>query len=306
MSLKLPSLARLLLVSLLAFAFVAAPLPPVAQGAAREPVRAKHGMVASQSKLASEVGVDVLRRGGNAVDAAVAVALTMAVTYPEAGNIGGGGFMLMRFKDGRAMAIDYREKAPAAASRNVYVNDRGELIRGEGSSTSGYRASGVPGTVAGLALALEKYGSGKFKWAQLIEPARKLALNGFPLTHRILNVIRGAEKELAPYKDSKRIFLNEGKYYEEGDILRQPELAATLTRLQKQGPREFYEGQTAQLIAADMKRHNGLITLDDLKKYQPTERTPPSADSKLNKPAMNQIYIPFPRPHSLVFQSLNA
>jgi gamma-glutamyltranspeptidase/glutathione hydrolase len=138
----------------------------------------------------------------------------------------------------------------------------------------GYRAAGVPGTVAGLAMALEKYGSGKFKWAQLIEPARKLAVNGFPLSHRILNVIRAAEPELAPYKDSKRIFLNNGNYYQEGDILRQPELAATLGRMQKQGPREFYEGKTANLIAADMKRHNGLMTLADLKAYQPTERAP--------------------------------
>jgi gamma-glutamyltranspeptidase/glutathione hydrolase len=269
----MPRLRSLFAFFLLA-ALLVSPLPPVAQGAAREPARGKRAMVASQSKLASEIGADVMRRGGNAVDAAVAVALAMAVTYPEAGNIGGGGFMLMRFKDGRTTAIDYREKAPVAASRNVFVNDKGELVKGEGSSTVGYRAAGVPGTVAGLAMALEKYGSGKFKWAQLVEPARKLAVNGFPLSHRILNVIRAAEPELAPYKDSKRIFLNNGNYYQEGDILRQPELAATLGRMQKQGPREFYEGKTANLIAADMKRHNGLMTLEDLKAYRPTERTP--------------------------------
>lgn len=263
-------LARVLLFSILATVW----LPTTARAAWREPVRGKQGMVASQSKLASEIGVDIMRRGGNAVDAAVAVALAMAVTYPEAGNIGGGGFMLMRFKDGRATAIDYREKAPAAASRNVFVDAQGQLIRGEGSSTVGYRAAGVPGTVAGLAMALEKYGSGKFKWAQLVEPARRLAVNGFVVSHRIAQTFRNAEKELAPYKDSKRIFLNNGNYLAEGDTLRQPDLAATLARMQKQGPREFYTGQTAQLIAADMQRHNGLMTLEDLKNYQATERTP--------------------------------
>ena len=248
--------------------------PVPARAGWREPVRGKQGMVASQSKLASEIGVDVLRRGGNAVDAAVAVALAMAVTYPEAGNIGGGGFMLIRFADGRATAIDYREKAPAAATRNVFVDAQGNLIKGEGSSTMGYRAAGVPGTVAGLDMALQKYGSGKFKWAQLVEPARRLAANGFIISHRIAQTFRNAEKELAPYQDSKRIFLNNGNYFTEGDTLRQPDLAATLGRLQKQGPREFYTGKTAQLIAADMQKHNGLMTLDDLKNYQATERVP--------------------------------
>lgn len=244
------------------------------RAAAREPVRAKHAMVASQSKEASEVGVDVMKRGGNAVDAAVAVALTMAVTYPEAGNIGGGGFMLMRFKDGRSTVIDYREMAPAAATRNIYVDKNGKLIEGEGSSTVGYRASGVPGTVAGLSMALKKYGSGKFTWAQLIEPARKYALNGFTLSHRHTQVMRGNSDEMLPYEDSKKIFLNSGNYYQESDVLKQPELAATLNRLQKNGAREFYEGKTAQLIAEDMKRHNGIMTLEDLKNYEAKERVP--------------------------------
>src|SRR5437764_278213 len=137
----------------------------------REPVRARHGMVASTSKLASQVGVEVLRRGGNAVDAAIAVAFALAVVYPAAGNLGGGGFMMIRLRDGRTTAIDYREMAPAAAQRNVYLDDKGNLIQGEGSSTLGYRASGLPGTVAGMELALKKYGSGRLSWAQLIEPA---------------------------------------------------------------------------------------------------------------------------------------
>ena len=153
---------RQLVSLLLTLAFVCAPAH-TARGAfaSREPVRAPRGMVASTSPIASRVGVEVLRRGGNAVDAAVAVAFALAVTYPAAGNLGGGGFMMIRLRDGRTTAIDYREMAPAAATRNIYVAANGELIQGEGSSTVGYRAAGVPGTVAGMALALKKYGSGK-------------------------------------------------------------------------------------------------------------------------------------------------
>ena len=129
-------------------------------------------MVASQHELASRIGVDILKKGGNAVDAAIAVGLALAVVYPEAGNIGGGGFMLIRRKDGRAFAIDYREMAPAAATRDIFVDKDGNLIRGEGGSTIGYRASGVPGTIAGFDLAFKKYGSGKVSWRDLVEPAR--------------------------------------------------------------------------------------------------------------------------------------
>ncbi len=156
----------------------------VASLAARQPVRAKHGIVASTNQLASQVGVDVLKRGGNAIDAAVAVALALAVTYPAAGNLGGGGFMMIRLRNGKTTAIDYREMAPAAAHRNVYLDKDGNLLKGEGSSTVGYRASGVPGTVAGLELALKKYGSGKLTWAQLVEPARRLASEGFAMGYR--------------------------------------------------------------------------------------------------------------------------
>ncbi|MGH9944573.1 MAG: gamma-glutamyltransferase [Pyrinomonadaceae bacterium] len=242
--------------------------------ASRQPVRAPHGMVASTSKIASEVGVDVLKRGGNAVDASIAVAFALAVTYPAAGNLGGGGFMMIRFKDGRSTAIDYREMAPLAAHRNVYLDAQGNLLKGEGSSTVGYRASGVPGTVAGMELALKKYGSGRLTWAQLVEPARRLAASGFPLSYGLARSLRGNDDLLKLYPDTKRIFLDGGRFYREGEVLRQPELAATFTRLQRSGPREFYEGRTARLIAADMKRHNGLITLADMKGYVAKERQP--------------------------------
>lgn len=259
--------------SVLAVLFISL-LPVKTTAATREPVRGEKAMVAAQHKLASEIGADVMRRGGNAVDAAISVAFALAVVYPEAGNIGGGGFMLIRFADGRTAAIDYREMAPTAAHRDVFVDANGELIKGEGSSTLGYRASGVPGTVAGMDLAFKKYGSGKLTWAQLIEPSRKLAANGYVLSHRLANLFKAYEKDLAIYEDSKRIFLNNGNPYKAGDTLVQADLAATLGRLQKFGAREFYEGQTAKLIAADMKRHNGLITEADMKKYQAKERTP--------------------------------
>jgi gamma-glutamyltranspeptidase/glutathione hydrolase len=240
----------------------------------REPVRAPHGMVASTERVASQIGVDVLKRGGNAVDAAVAVAFALAVLYPQAGNLGGGGFMMIRRNDGTATAIDYRETAPAAATREMFVGPDGELIKGKESSTLGYRASGIPGTVAGLALALKKYGSGKLTWAELIEPARKLAADGFPLSKRTANLLQDNQAILSPFAESRRVFLRAGKFYQEGETVRQPELAATLARLQKKGPREFYEGETARLIAEDMKRSHGLITADDLRNYTPKERTP--------------------------------
>src|SRR5689334_25069233 len=139
----------------------------VSQAAPREPVRAKHGMVASTNELASSVGVEIMKRGGNAVDAAIAIAFALAVTHPAAGNLGGGGFMMIRLKDGTTTAIDYREMAPAAANRNIYLDKNGEVIKGEGGSIEGYRAAGVPGTVRGTELALKKYGSHRLTWAQL-------------------------------------------------------------------------------------------------------------------------------------------
>jgi gamma-glutamyltranspeptidase/glutathione hydrolase len=244
------------------------------QAASRDPVRARHGIVASTNEVASHVGVDILKRGGNAVDAAIAVAFALAVTHPAAGNLGGGGFMMIRLKDGRMTAIDYREMAPAAATRNIYLDQNGNAIEGEGGSIEGYRAAGVPGTVRGMDLALRKYGSGRLTWSQLIEPARRLAANGFTVTDTLSRSLRGNREYLSRYAETKRIYLNNGRFYNEGDTFVQPDLAATFTRLQQRGPNEFYEGQTAQLIAADMKRHHGLLTLEDLRGYVAKERTP--------------------------------
>ena len=249
------------------------PMSVAVSAAWREPVRAKHAMVASQHELASKIGIEIIKKGGNAVDAAIAVGLALAVVYPEAGNIGGGGFMLIRMKNGETHAIDYREMAPAAASRNVFVDAGGNLIRGEGSSTIGYRAAGVPGTLAGFDMAFKKYGSGKIKWRDLVEPARDLAQNGYVLSNRIAELFKSYEGNLSKYEDSKRIFLNGGNFYSEGDVFKQPHLAQTMARIQKGGASEFYTGATAKMIANDMKAHGGMITLDDLKNYQARERT---------------------------------
>ena len=256
----------------LILAFLPSAKPTLA--ATRDPVRGQHGMVASNNEIASQVGIDVLKRGGNAVDAAIAVGLALAVVFPYAGNIGGGGFMLIRKKDGTSTAIDYREMAPKAAHRNVYLDDKGELIKGEGGSIVGYRSAGVPGTLAGFDLALKKYGSGKLKWADLVRPARMLAQNGFAVPYSYVRSIEGYKKDLSKYEDSNRIFLNGGKLFKEGDRLVQPDLAQTLGRIERVGAREFYTGRTAQLIAADMRAHNGLITLEDLKNYVAKERVP--------------------------------
>jgi gamma-glutamyltranspeptidase/glutathione hydrolase len=246
----------------------------IAPAIGREPVRGKHGMVASTNEVASRVGVEIMKRGGNAVDAAIAIAFTLAVTHPAAGNLGGGGFMMIRLKDGRTTAIDYREMAPAAAHRDVYLDKNGTLIEGEGGSLIGYRAAGVPGTVRGMELALNKYGSGKLTWSQLVEPARRLAANGFTVTHSLARSLENSHEYLSQYAETKRIYLRNGRYYREGELFRQPELAVTFARLQQFGPNEFYQGETARLIAADIKRNNGLMTLEDLRGYVAKERSP--------------------------------
>jgi gamma-glutamyltranspeptidase/glutathione hydrolase len=263
----LHKLARLVLITALL-------LSQTLAAAAREPVRARHGIVASTNEVASRVGVEIMKRGGNAVDAAIAVAFALAVTHPAAGNLGGGGFMMIRLRDGRTTAIDYREMAPAAAHRDVYLDKNGKLIEGEGGSLVGYRAAGVPGTVRGMELALKKYGSGKLTWSQLIEPARRLAANGFVVTHSLSGSLRASKDHLSRYPETKRIYLKGGNFYDEGELFRQPELAATFARLQRLGPNEFYEGQTARMIVDDMKRNNGLMTLEDLRGYVAKERTP--------------------------------
>lgn len=255
-----------------AFLFASAPIST--RAASPDPVRGKHAMVASQHELASRIGVEVMKKGGNAVDAAIAVGIALAVVYPEAGNLGGGGFMLMRFKDGRATSIDYREMAPASAHRDIYIDKDGNLISGEGGSTVGYRASGVPGTLAGFEMAFRKYGSGKVKWSDLVEPSKRLAAEGYVLSNRLAVLLYAYREWLAKYPDSNRIFLRDGKYYEEGELFKQPELAETLGRISRDGAKEFYTGKTAQMIADDMKANGGLITLEDLKNYVAKERTP--------------------------------
>ncbi len=234
---------------------------------AREPVHSRNAMVVAEDPLAADVGLEVLKAGGNAIDAAVAVGFALSVTYPFAGNIGGGGFLLARFADGRTAFIDFREQAPQAATRNMYLDAQGRVTE---ASVVGWRASGVPGTVRGLELAHRKYGHRS--WAELIEPAVKLAAEGFPVSYNFSESLHSDEhtKLLSQFPDSKRIFL--GVQY--GDRLVQPELAATLKRIRDQGAKDFYEGETARKLAAAMQAHGGLITLEDLKTYRALERTP--------------------------------
>lgn len=247
--------------------------------AQRVAVAAERGMVTSAHVLASEAGLEMLKRGGNAVDAAVATGLALTSVYPSAGNIGGGGFMIIHLAAGsrpgsRQLVIDYRETAPAAATRDMYVGPDGNVMEGAGSSTVGWRASGVPGTVAGFALALEKYGSGKLTWSDVCEPARRLAANGHPLSQGIAASLRSHAPLLSRFDESKRIYLNAGAYWKAGDVWKQPDLAATFARLQKEGPREFYTGETGRKIADAMAKNQGAITLADLQGYKAAEREP--------------------------------
>ncbi|MDX1584188.1 MAG: gamma-glutamyltransferase, partial [Thermoanaerobaculia bacterium] len=258
------------LVAILAISLVL----PVPQAFAEhsEPVRAEHGIVASVDAIASQIGVDIMKRGGNAVDAGVAVGLALAVTWPNAGNLGGGGFMVIRLPDGSAEVIDYRERAPLAATADMYLDEEGELI--EDASTVGALAAGIPGTVAGLALAIERHGN--LTWAEVIEPARKLAAEGFPVSWQLAKRFNDDEyvELMSRFEESRRVFLRNGNPPKPGEIFVQKDLAATLERLKKEGPREFYEGKTAKLIVAEMVRSGGIITLEDLRKYDPTIREP--------------------------------
>ena len=232
-------------------------------------VREPRAMVVSDEKLASEAGVEIMKRGGNAVDAAVATAFALAVVEPEAGNIGGGGFLLVRMANGRAGFVDYRETAPAAASRNMYLRPDGSVD--PQASIVGYRAIGVPGTIAGMALALHEYGT--MTLAQVMQPAIRLATDGFPISSMLAGLLRNS-KAMAKFPVSHRIFQRDGDYYAAGDVFKQPELAATLLRIANNGPDEFYRGQTARDLAKQMKEHGGLITLADLEHYKAKIRRP--------------------------------
>src|SRR4051812_47184977 len=247
-------------------------LTPPSAWAQRDPVEAEHGLVTSASVLASQVGADVLKRGGNAADAAVATGLALAVAYPRAGNLGGGGFALLRLADGNVTSIDFRETAPAAATRELFLDAHGDVVPGR--STVGHLASGVPGTVAGLALLYTKYGSHHLTWAQLVEPARRLAEKGFAVTPALARDMRASSNLLGRFPESRRVFLRDGRPYAPGEQFKQPELAATLQRIERGGAAEFYSGKTAQLIAREMAANGGLITLDDLAAYRAVERPP--------------------------------
>ena len=234
-----------------------------------QPVHARHAMVVTREPHATDAGIAVLESGGNAVDAAIAVGFALSVTHPSAGNIGGGGFMLVRFADGRSTFIDFRERAPEKASRNMYLDASGKPTK---DSEVGYRAAGVPGTVRGFEYASKKYG--RKPWADLVAPAVALAGRGFPVSYGLAESLRRSAPSLERFPESKRIFLRDGKPYDAGEMFVQPELARTLERIREQGARDFYEGETARLLAADMARHGGLITVADLKDYAVVERKP--------------------------------
>ena len=233
-------------------------------------VRGAHAMVVCDEPPAAEAGVEILKKGGNAVDAAAAVAFALAVVEPEAGNIGGGGFMLVRMADGRAKFVDYREEAPKRATRNMYVGADGKII--PGASTTGYLSIGVPGTVAGVALAVKTYG--KLTLAQDMAPAIRLAKDGFPISDKLAAGLRESADRLGQFPESKKIFLKDGVLYSAGEIFRQPQLAATFERIAKNGPSEFYRGQTAKDLVAQMKQNGGLISMEDLASYQAKLRDP--------------------------------
>src|SRR4029077_15690252 len=230
-------------------------------------VRGAHAMVATDEELGSEAGVEILKRGGNAVDAAVAVGFALAVVEPAAGNIGGGGFMLVRLADERASFLDYPEVAPGKARRDMYIKD-GKLD--EQASVIGYRSVAVPGTVSGLELALKTYGT--LKLADVLAPAIRFAEQGFPVSAKLAREFAEERRDLQRFSISRRIFLKDGAMYREGETLQQPELAATLKRIAKNGAADFYRGETARMIADDMARLGGLITMEDLASYQPKVR----------------------------------
>ena len=252
----------LLLTTVLAFSTV---FPAVA---ATHPVHADHAIVVSVHELASHAGVEIMKAGGNAVDAAVATGFALAVVHPPAGNLGGGGFMLIRTADGKTHFLDYREKAPAAATRNMYLDAQGNVI--EGASEYGYKAIGVPGSVAGMVYAEQKYG--KLTLKQVIAPAIKLAREGYALTWEEARDMQN-DQHLGQFAESRRVFQRNGDYYKPGEVFRQPDLARTLERI-AENPDDFYHGSLAKDLAAAIAKGGGLITADDLAHYEVKEREP--------------------------------
>ena len=239
--------------------------------------RGNNGAVASSSLIASEVGVQILKDGGNAIDAAVATAFAMAVTHPTAGNIGGGGFLVYHGVNGETTTFDFREKAPLASTKNMYLDAEGKVINNEIGPIDHFsiKAVGVPGTVAGLELAHQRLGS--LEWAKLLSPAVKLARQGIPITFKLHDDFNNQRRKswFGKYPSSQKIFYkDQGKPYLVGDVWKQNDLANTLERIQSNGKEGFYGGKTAELIANFMTANNGLITLEDLKKYEAVERKP--------------------------------
>lgn len=253
-------------------------LAPVSYGVEADvfhPVVAHQGMVASVDEAATRVGVEILKEGGNAVDAAVAVGYALAVTHPQAGNLGGGGFMMIRTKEGKVTAIDFREMAPAAATRDMFLDEQGNPDSKK--SLTSHLASGTPGTVAGFTLALEKYGSLPLK--KVVQPAIKLAKQGFTVNDALADDLKTYGSEVLPNHDtSKAIFWKEGEPLKKGDKLVQANLAKSLELIAEKGPDGFYKGTTAEQIAQEMSKNGGLITKEDLANYKAVERTPVSGD----------------------------
>jgi gamma-glutamyltranspeptidase/glutathione hydrolase len=235
--------------------------------ASTQPVRAQHGVVVSIHELASQAGVEIMKAGGNAIDAAVATGFALAVVHPAAGNIGGGGFMLIRMADGKTHFIDYREKAPAAATANMYLDPQGNVI--EDASVIGYKSIGVPGSVAGMVYAEQKFG--KLTLKQAMAPAIRLAREGYILSWGEAHDLH--DEYLSKFAESRRIFQRDGNYYQPGEVFRQPDLARTLERISAK-PDDFYHGQLARELAAAMQKGGGLITTDDLAHYEVKEREP--------------------------------
>lgn len=249
------------------------PYVPPSSGSV-SPVVAGHGMVVAQEKLAARIGADVLKRGGNAVDAAVATGFAMAVTYPRAGNIGGGGFMVIHLARGnRNIALDYRETAPSAATRDMFLGPDGKPDPARSRDQA--LGIGVPGTVAGLALALDQYGSGKFSLRELLAPSIALARDGFVIADDNADTLPDWHKRLAKWPSSRKIFSRpDGAPLGSGDKLIQTDLAATLEAIAAHGPRGFYRGPVAEKLVASIKDAGGIISLDDLKSYRPIVRQP--------------------------------
>lgn len=239
------------------------------QAASFRPEKSTEGAVIATSKYATEVGRRVLSEGGNAIDAAVAVGYTMAVTHPVAGNLGGGGFALIRMSDGKTYSLDFREMAPGKATRNMYLDAAGNVV--SRLSLDGYLAAGVPGTVAGMSAMLERFGTKKL--AYLLEPAVNYAKKGFVISARNAETFADHKNRLSKYASSRKYFLKpDGSTYKEGDVLVQKELAKTLRLIAKQGSKAFYEGPIAELIEKDMIANGGIMTQEDLKRYKPIWR----------------------------------